>query len=138
MLKPSVQQICESMVCWPFDINVMKFYPAMRIAPVSLCVASHMVQKYGLFLELSERSVVWRVYLLAGIIWIKQGISWRPTELLAQHASVSSASDGARYVIVLTSPFDVIREFKTCPSKIQTNKQTSHQIHNFFVHMKLL
>lgn len=52
-------------------------------------------------------------YLLAGIICIKHGIFWRPITLLAQQANVSSESDGARYVIVLTSPFDVILEFKT-------------------------
>lgn len=57
--------------------------------------------------------MMWNENLLAGIIWIKHGISWRPTELLAQHANVSSESAGARYVIVLTNPFDVIREFNT-------------------------
>lgn len=51
--------------------------------------------------------------LLAGRMCMRHGIACRPTVLLAQHANVSSESAGARYVIVLTNPFDVILEFNT-------------------------
>lgn len=45
--------------------------------------------------------------LLAGRMCTRQGVVWRPTELLAQQASViNSESDCGRYVTVLASPFD--------------------------------
>lgn len=54
-------------------------------------------------------------HLLAGNICTRQGMVWRPTELLAQQASViSSESVCGRYVTVLTNPFEVILELSTC------------------------
>lgn len=67
---------------------------------------------------------------LAGIMWMRQGVSWRPTVLLAQHASVSSESDGARYVMVLTKPFDVIREFKTYVRIIRVDERRANNQRN--------
>lgn len=47
-------------------------------------------------------------------MWTRQGATCRPTALLAQQARViNSLSDWGRYVMALTSPLVVIREFRT-------------------------